>query len=355
MTVLELAAWLVSRGARHLILTSRSGVKSGYQARKLENLKYQGVHVQVSNLDVANASQALALVQKAMNQGEGLGGVFHLAVVLRDALFENQTVKRFEAVLKPKSTGAVNLDKAMRKLSVSPSVLFVMFSSASSGLGNAGQTNYAFANSSMERVCEQRHSEGLHGLAIQWGAIGEVGILHEKMGSKVESVAGTKLQPIRSCLSSLDAILWSSSPVTSCYIPALKPPSNTTENRSKETAASGTNFKLALCAILGMQNPHRLNLEATLNQLGLDSLMSFEVKQLLSKEYNMTVSSTELLAMTVDDLIKATSHKLQRTSSMESGPEQMVHRATADESGASDTAGISPRSSQTSVRGNTEE
>jgi len=352
---LELAAWLVSRGARNLILTSRSGVKSAYQARKLEILKYQGVHVQVSNLDVANASQALALVQKAMNQGEGLGGVFHLAVVLRDALFENQTVKRFEAVLKPKSTGAVNLDKAMRKLSVSPSVLFVMFSSASSGLGNAGQTNYAFANSSMERVCEQRHSEGLHGLAIQWGAIGEVGILHEKMGSKVESVAGTKLQPIRSCLSSLDALLWSSSPVTSCYIPALKPPSNATENHSKEAAASGTNFKLALCAILGMQNPHRLNLEATLNQLGLDSLMSFEVKQLLSKEYNMTVLSTELLTMTVDDLIKATSHKLQRTSSMESGPEQMVPRATADESGASDTAGISPRSSQTSVRGNTEE
>ena len=354
---LELASWLVSRGARRLILTSRSGVKSGYQARKLEILKYQGVHVEVSDLNVATETQARVLVQAAMSQGDGLGGVFHLAVVLRDALFENQNAKRFEAVLKPKSSGAANLDKAMHKLSVSPSVLFVMFSSASSGLGNAGQTNYAFANSAMERVCERRHSEGLHGLAIQWGAIGDVGILHEKMGSKVESVAGTKLQPIRSCLSSLDALLWSSSPVASCYIPALKPHSKTTADHNKEAAGGGTGFKLALCRILGMQNPQRLNLEATLNQLGLDSLMSFEVKQLLSKEYNMTVSSTELLAMSTGDLIKTTSHKLQRTSSMESGPEQVVPRTTADESGASDTSGIgiSPCSSQTSVQGKTEE
>lgn len=40
---------------------------------------------------------------------------------------------------------------------------FVAFSSVSCGRGNAGQTNYGFANSTMERICEQRRHDGLPG------------------------------------------------------------------------------------------------------------------------------------------------------------------------------------------------
>lgn len=40
---------------------------------------------------------------------------------------------------------------------------FVVFSSVSCGRGNAGQSNYGFANSTMERICEQRHHDGLPG------------------------------------------------------------------------------------------------------------------------------------------------------------------------------------------------
>lgn len=40
---------------------------------------------------------------------------------------------------------------------------FVAFSSVSCGRGNAGQTNYGFANSTMERVCERRRQDGLPG------------------------------------------------------------------------------------------------------------------------------------------------------------------------------------------------
>lgn len=45
---------------------------------------------------------------------------------------------------------------------------FVVFSSVSCGRGNAGQTNYGFANSVMERVIEKRHRDGLPGKAVQW-------------------------------------------------------------------------------------------------------------------------------------------------------------------------------------------
>jgi fatty acid synthase len=35
-------------------------------------------------------------------------------------------------------------------------------------------------NSIMERICESRVRDGLPGLAVQWGAVGGVGMLAEK-------------------------------------------------------------------------------------------------------------------------------------------------------------------------------
>lgn len=68
------------------------------------------------------------------------------------------------------------LDAATREMA--PELeYFVAFSSVSCGRGNAGQTNYGFANSVMERLVERRQADGLPGLAVQWGAIGESHIL----------------------------------------------------------------------------------------------------------------------------------------------------------------------------------
>lgn len=54
---------------------------------------------------------------------------------------------------------------------------FVVFSSIVCGYGNAGQSNYGFANSVMERICEIRRNEGLPGLAIEWAGVADVGYL----------------------------------------------------------------------------------------------------------------------------------------------------------------------------------
>ena len=54
---------------------------------------------------------------------------------------------------------------------------FVVFSSASCGRGNAAQTNYGMFNSVMERICESRRENNFPALAIQWGAVGDVGLV----------------------------------------------------------------------------------------------------------------------------------------------------------------------------------
>ena len=136
-----------------------------------------GVKVLTLTDNVGTKEGARDVVNKARKLGP-LGGIFHLAVVLKDALFENQTVEAFEAVNKPKYCGTVYLDEVTRQTDVAQHLhWFVMFSSVSSGRGNVGQTNYGFANSVMERICEDRVKSGLPGLAIQWGAIGDVGLI----------------------------------------------------------------------------------------------------------------------------------------------------------------------------------
>jgi fatty acid synthase len=81
-------------------------------------------------------------------------------MVLHDALIENQSVDSFREVCEPKLEGLKNLDEVTREKC--PQLdFFVAFSSLTAGRGNGGQSNYGFANSAMERICEIRRMNGM--------------------------------------------------------------------------------------------------------------------------------------------------------------------------------------------------
>ncbi|KMQ82617.1 fatty acid synthase [Lasius niger] len=171
---LELADWMIARGARFIILVSRTGIRTGYQASRVRYWRERGTKIVISTADVTTLSGAERLIDES-NQLAPVGGIFNLAAVLCDALFENLQVADFETATLPKVNGTKNLDATSRKYC--PSLdYFVVFSSMSCGRGNSGQSNYGLANSAMERMMEQRHAAGFPGLAIQWGIIGDVGL-----------------------------------------------------------------------------------------------------------------------------------------------------------------------------------
>lgn len=128
-------------------------------------------------------------------------------MVLRDCLFENQNVQNFKDAAEAKYYGTMNLDEATRQCAKDTLRWFVVFSSITSGRGNAGQTNYGWSNSTMERIIEQRREDGYPGIAIQWGAIGDVGVILENMGDNNTIVGGTLPQRMPSCLATLDLFL----------------------------------------------------------------------------------------------------------------------------------------------------
>lgn len=87
----------------------------------------------------------------------------------------------------PKARSTALLDTVSRKLC--PQLEhFVVFSSVSCGRGNVGQSNYGLSNSIMERICEERRAEGLPALAIQWGAIGDVGLVAESVSNFINLI-----------------------------------------------------------------------------------------------------------------------------------------------------------------------
>lgn len=94
--------------------------------------------------------------------------------VLSDKMFMNQTAKDFRITAEPKVQGTLHLDELSRKLC--PELEYFVVYSSVACLGAPGQSNYAMANSAIERICELRRADQLPALAIELGPVGNVGI-----------------------------------------------------------------------------------------------------------------------------------------------------------------------------------
>lgn len=287
---LELTNWLVNRGARNIVLNSRSGLKTGYQASMVRRWTERGVRVTIDTSDVTTERGAEALL-RAGNQLAPVGGVFNLAAVLRDDIIENLTADDFRAVCVPKVTGTKLLDAATRRLCKELDY-FICFSSVSCGRGNIGQSNYGLANSAMERICESRQAVGLPGTAIQWGAIGDTGLVLESLGDNDTVIGGTLPQRMASCLATMDLFMQQPHAVLASMVCAEK---------RKETGGGVTLVK-CVANILGLKDLKNVPDQASLADLGMDSLMGAEIKQTLERNYDVVLGLPEIRQLTFGKL-----------------------------------------------------
>jgi fatty acid synthase, animal type len=228
-----------------------------------------------------------------------VGGIFNLAVILQDSIFDNQVAEKFVESMRPKAVATKHLDEISRVLC--PELqYFVVFSSVSCGRGNAGQSNYGMANSVMERIMEQRHNLGLPAKAIQWGAVGEVGLVADMQEDKLDmEIGGTLQQRISSCLEELDILLTCSHPLVSSMVVAEK----------RYNLGGKGNILEAIMNIMSIRDIKSISMESTLSELGMDSLMMVEIQQTLEREYDLVVAAQELRSMTLSQLVKFANSK----------------------------------------------
>ena len=173
--------------------------------------------VRISTSDPSSIVGAEKLITEAQGWGP-LGGIFHFATVLNDAFIEDQTAQTFKKVCAPKVDALGYLDAVTRKFSPQMDY-FVAYSSQSSGRGFVGQNNYGYANSVMEHICEQRRRDGLSGLAIQYGPIGDVGLWAANDNIDLTSIGMViNTQRIPSCLEVMDRFFHCKHPIVSTIV-----------------------------------------------------------------------------------------------------------------------------------------
>ncbi|XP_045454011.1 fatty acid synthase [Melitaea cinxia] len=295
---LELADWLIMRGARKVLLTSRRGISNGYQSSRLRAWAGYGADVQISTHDITTEKGCEEMLKMANAMGT-VEAIFNLAVILKDSIFQNQTPETFKISYAPKAMATMNLDKLSRKLC--PQLKdFVIFSSVSCGRGNAGQTNYGFSNSVMERICELRKKAGLPALAVQWGAVGDVGLVADMQDEDVQlEIGGTLQQRISSCLLSLDKFLKQDAVIVSSIVVA-----------EKKAGGSGCgNIVDAVAQIMGIKDLKTVSQQVTLAELGMDSMMAVEIKQTLEREFEVFLTAQDIRTLTFARLVEIAAQK----------------------------------------------
>jgi len=166
---LQVAQFLATSGARHLLLTGRSGVSTEDQRTVLQALEDAGVKVDVVAADIGNVDD----VTRVLAMAPELKGIVHAAGVLDDGMLMQQNDDRFKAVASPKVDGAWHLHTQTLEQSLD---FFVLFSSVASVMGSPGQSNYASANAFMDGLAHYRNQQGLTATAINWGPWADVGM-----------------------------------------------------------------------------------------------------------------------------------------------------------------------------------
>ncbi|WP_175786805.1 type I polyketide synthase [Burkholderia anthina] len=203
---LRTAQWLADKGARHLVLASRSGPASDEAKEAIAALRERGVDVHAAACDVTDRAALAALLAHIDAHMPPLRGIVHAAMVIDDGLVRGATAAQIERVMAPKIIGALHLDELT---CARPLDFFVFHSSGTTLFGNPGQSNYVAANGWLEALARLRRARGLPATSPRWGAIADAGFLarNQKVKDALQNRMGGSALPAATALDALEDML----------------------------------------------------------------------------------------------------------------------------------------------------
>ena len=337
---LEVARWLVRRGARYLVLTARRAfperpqwdsllAQGGELAERIavvRELETAGAMVLMAQADVARRDDMAALLERMRASMPPLRGIVHAAVVSSTSRIRDLDAETLGRVLGPKVDGAWNLHALTQDV---PLDFFILFSSISAVWGSSGVGHYAAANCFLDSLAAYRHAQGLAATSINWGLWSGRGAASEEQGrwlvnmgvevferegalAWMERLVGARVpqamvatirwerflpifeargpRPLLARLRTEMAAQQSGevpAPKSSAPAPWREAPTATARREALRKLVQES-----VSRILGLQPGQSLDAERGFNEMGMDSIMAVEVKERLQAPLGIPLPAT---------------------------------------------------------------
>ncbi|MGW3852988.1 SDR family NAD(P)-dependent oxidoreductase, partial [Streptomyces fagopyri] len=318
----RVARWAVERGAEDIVLVSRRGPDAPGAPELEAALRAMGARVTVAAADVSVREEIAALLER-----HPVDAVLHTAGVLDDAVIGGTDPQRIRHVMRAKAEAALLLDDLTRDRELSA---FVLFSSLAGVMGNAGQGAYAAANAVLDALAERRRAEGLPATSVAWGPWAGGGMAAETTGGRGRGRgAVAALEPdlaVAALATALDSgvttefvadIDWArfAPAFTSIRpsallreLPEAAPSASADRSSSNGTDSPGARIgalpreagvraavdliRARAAAVLGHADAEAVPADRAFRELGVDSLIAVELRNVLGVECGVRLPAT---------------------------------------------------------------
>ncbi|KAF5603867.1 polyketide synthase [Fusarium pseudocircinatum] len=389
----SLCRWMFENGAKYIVLTSRRAQVDQLWLHEMEDL---GAIVRVYPMDVSKRD-SVQTVCDSIKDLPPVGGVCNGALVLKDQLFVKMEPDALTDVFAPKVDGTIHLSEIFSEPTLD---FFVLFSSMSSVVGNAGQSNYNAASLFQAAIAQQRRERGLAASVMALGMVADVGYIAAKGPTLMErlkkafympisesdahqifaeAVAASKpgvtsddtiemvsgIQPFNYTASTKARPPWVNNPRFSHFVREEEDAKGVDASRadqsnirilerldaagSEEEAAAAllVAFRVKVETMLQMA-PDSLNVESSLLDVGIDSLLAVEIRSWFLKEVHVDVPVLKTLSgdnakdICADAANKYLSAKMQESKSETGDASKSDSAANGSATGTSSDGSSSP-------------
>ncbi|KAI2917976.1 hypothetical protein CBS147320_9042 [Aspergillus niger] len=193
----SIARWMAERGARHLLILSRSGPQSPEARQLVADLHGAGVRVHAPVCNLADRETLSRVLHEAQSPTGAamppIRGCIQASMVLQDTLLAEMTHAQWVAAVQPKVAGSWNLHACLEH---QPLDFFVCLSSVSGVAGQRGQSNYAAGNTFQDSLARYRVARGLPAVSLDLGAMVDDGFLTQNQTIRDRLLGGGSMVPI---------------------------------------------------------------------------------------------------------------------------------------------------------------